>query len=444
MNVYDIIQTLCEAGYPTYIVGGAVRDSLIGTTPKDIDIATKATPEEIQGIFNLSQASVGKSFGVSLVGEVEVATFRKDRYEQFGAKNCQVSYADTIEDDISRRDLTINSLSLCPISGLIIDPFNGQGDLVKRIIRFTGDATERILEDPNRIIRACRFLAKIEGRFSKDTLKALRKNIHLLSEVAPERIGKEVLKAMELDHPSLFFGALEVIGGLDSVFPGFSECVNHPHGNHHKETIWEHLMLVGDSISPRFPLVKLAGFLHDCGKPYSFNNLEGTFIGHENAGSFLARRWLRRLKFSNEDISRVSNLIQVHMIGANAESSPKAIRKFRKTLADLGVTSQDWLRVRIADRKGNIGKLPFTFSQIRERREVFLEGPVELPFTVNSLALGGGELISILGLTPGPIVGKLQKALLEWVIEEGEEFNNPDSLLKRALVVLDSIPGYLA
>ena len=436
LNHLDIIEKLCEAGYPSYIVGGAVRDSILGDTPKDIDIATKATPEEIERLFNLHKGAVGKSFGVVLVGDYEVATFREDRYETYGAKNCQVSFASDIITDISRRDISVNGLALCPISGKIIDNFDGQGDLRKGIIRFIGDGEQRILEDPARIIRACRFLAKLEGRFAKDTLKVLKESSHLLSQVAPERLGKEVMKAMETRHPSLFFGALEVIGALDYVFPGFSVCVNHTHGNHHKETVWEHLMLVGDSITSKHPLVRLAGYLHDCGKPYSYSPIDGTFIGHENSSAFLARKWLSHLKFSNSEIDRVTGIIQTHMLGASPGNTPKAIRRFRKTLADLGVTCQDWLRLRIADRKGNINKTPFNFSDIRYRRGIFEDQDIELPFTVNSLALKGGDLIRIFNLTPGPIVGKLQKDLLSWVIEEGPEKNTPENLEGRARELL--------
>lgn len=438
MNHNQIIETLCQNGFSSYLVGGAVRDFFSNSNPKDFDIATSATPEQVAEIFGISSNTKGKQFGVIILNGYEIATFREDFYPNGnGAKNCEVQYAKTIQEDLSRRDLTINSLALCPVSGDVIDPFNGLKDLRKSVIRFTGNPNKRIQEDPCRILRACRFLCKFEGVFEKNTFEALQNNIHKIKEIDSERIHDEILKVMKLRNPSIFFNALYLIGGLDYVFPGFSKCVNHDHGNHHLETIWEHLMLVGDSISAKFPLVRLAGFLHDCGKPSSFNKKDGSFHGHEYTSANLADHWLKGLKFSNNERSTVVNLIRVHMLGATSEMSPKAIRKFRKALFDLNVEPSNWMRLRIADRKGNLHKNHFNFGDIRKRFSVF-SFKEELPFTVNSLALKGGDLVELFNLQKGPVVGKLQKHLLNFVLENGSEFNTVSALTVEANNFLNS------
>lgn len=427
-----IIQKLCQAGFETYLVGGAVRDLFDGKTPQDFDVVTKATPFEIEAVFQGERVdTVGKSFGVTIVNSIEVATFRTDHYpEANGAANCVAKFAETLEDDLSRRDFTINALALCPVTGNVVDNFNGRTDLANRTIRFVGDADQRIKEDPNRIVRACRFVAKLEGRFAIDTLFALRRNAHLVNtHVEPDRIMKEVMKAMELEQPSLFFAALHVIGALKYVFPELDKCVGHNHGKHHRETVWEHVMLAGDSVSPRFPLVRLAAFLHDVGKPSSWAfHHDGSFVGHEMVGAAIVDADLRMLRFSTADREKVVNLVKVHMLGATPGMTPKAVRRFRKTLNDLNLTPQEFLRLRIADRKSNLNKNRFTFGDIRYRRLVFVDVEQPLPFNVNSLALKGGQLIDLLGLTPGPVVGLLQKHLLDFVIENGPEFNSAELL----------------
>jgi tRNA nucleotidyltransferase (CCA-adding enzyme) len=438
MNHNKIIHTLCAAGFPSYLVGGAVRDLFDGSEPSDYDIVTQATPDQITEIFKgqCKVSTVGKSFGVTLVGGYEVATFRVDRYpEKNGAKNCVPVFATSIHDDLARRDFTVNAIALCPISGDYIDNFDGLVDLKNRVVRFVGDADERIQEDPNRIIRACRFVAKLHGTFDMDTLFALRKNAHLVgTHIEPERIAGEVKKAMTLPVPSLFFSALHVIGALDLVFPGLSACVDHDHGKFHKETVWDHLMIAGDSVNPRFPLVRLATFFHDVGKPKAFANQgDGSFIDHENIGTHIVDGWLNRLRFSTAERHFVTGLVASHMWGGGSEKlSPKAVRRLRKRLADLNVDIKDWLRVRIADRNANFNKQKFSLHQIRQRRVIFIELEQNLPLTVNSLALKGGELIEVFGLTPGKIVGQLQKHLLEYVLEEGSEVNTVEALKAEA------------
>lgn len=439
MNHNSIISQLCSAGFPTFLVGGAVRDLFSGFEPNDFDIVTQATPDQIEQVFQGCKVdTVGKSFGVTIVEGFEVATFRVDQFPNGnGSKNCIPTFAGSIHEDLARRDLTINALALCSITGELIDNHGGIADLRNSIVRFVGDPNERIAEDPNRIIRACRFIAKIQGSFEASTLEALRNNAHLVrTHVDPERISKEILKAVELEQPSLFFSALQLIGALEHIFPSLVECVGHEHGQWHKETVWEHLLLAGDSVDGRFPLVRLAAFLHDVGKPAAFRqNNDGTFVGHEVIGAEVIDGDLRRLRFSNSDREAVVGLIRAHMWGSDLQDiSPKAIRRLRFRLEGLNVSSSDWFRIRIADRSANLNKSPFTLAELRERVAALKFKGVEAApvFNAQALALKGGDIIRLFNLSPSPLVGKIQKHLVEFVVENGFELNTFDALREEA------------
>lgn len=444
MNHIEIINKLCKAGFPTFIVGGAVRDFFDGQEPSDFDIVTKATPDQIQSIFKGYKVNtVGKSFGVTIVEGYEIATFRIDRYPfGLGANNCVPVFAENIHEDISRRDFTVNSLALCPISGDYIDDFSGLEDLKNRVVRFVGNPFERIAEDPNRIIRACRFVAKLQGKFDDNTLKAIQESLpNVFSQIKPERISKEIMKAMELEFPSIFFAALAVTGALDLIFPGMEASIDHEHGKWHKETVWEHLMIAGDSISPKFPVVRLAAFLHDVGKPsaFAFHN-DGSFVNHEDVGYKMVDKWLKTLKFSNEDRDTITNLVKFHMLGGGSEKlSDKAIRRLQQKFSDNNVNIKNFMRLRIADRTANLYKENWGISDIKKRYSIFLSQNNQEPiFNVNSLALKGGDIIRIFNVTPGPLVGKIQKHLLEFVIEFGFEYNTQETLEKEVRFFIDS------
>lgn len=431
----DIIRRLCDHNHDTYLVGGGIRDMLSGYEPKDFDVVTEASPERIMDLFaDCDVKTVGKSFGVVLVNGYEVATFRHDRYNGIGDKNCTVYFAHSIREDLSRRDFTVNAMAYCELTGEIVDLHGGRGDLRSRIIRFVGDPLQRIKEDPNRIIRACRFLAKLEGEFDLATRAALSANAaYVADHVAPERIRLEILKAMGLARPSLFFSALHSIGALQYIFPSMDSCVEHTHGQHHIEDIFVHLMLAGDALVTEDPLLRLAMYLHDVGKPVAFSQrTDGSFVHHETIGEEIVAGELRALKFSNTEISRVKNLVHIHMRDGFT-TSDKAMRKFLKKLSDRHITFDDFLKIRIADRAANRKKQPYNDSEIKALVEhAHRVQNEELPLTPQSLAISGGDLMEIFNLSPGPIIGELQRYLLNQVLENGQEVNSRDSLLRLA------------
>lgn len=431
------------AGYQVYLVGGAVRDIVLGIEPNDFDFATNATPKEIKKVFRYTDHKVdfvGESFGVTLVDGVEVATFRGDEYHGDGCRDVAITYVDTIEEDLSRRDFTINAMALDK-NGNLIDPFGGVNDLLKRpeqcvVVRFVGDAQKRIWEDPNRIIRAFRFVARFQGTLDEESFQAIVDNRDRFSLIAPERVRLEILKTLETSkEASLFWNLMRISGVLDVFIPELVQGHNHDHGNHHSEDIWLHNMIAGDAVSTKFPLVKFAAYLHDIGKPASFDPELGTFYQHQHFGADITRNRLYNLKLSNEEIRHIVNLILVHMDGTRGMSS-KSRRRLKNKLAAYGIEWREYVRLRIADRTANIARPNFTISDIREYIEIFTLAE-EVPVSVNSLALSGGQLIEIFNLTPGPIVGKIQRELLKFVIDEGDEYNSCDFLLGQALKEFD-------
>lgn len=430
-NIWSVLES---AGHPTFLVGGAVRDYFLGHEPHDFDLATKARPEEIISLakkhFPDSDINfVGATFGVVLIDGIEIATFRGDRYTGNGnEKDVSISFVDTIEEDLSRRDFTWNAMAISSI-GEVIDPFNGYEDLENGIIRFVGDPNVRIAEDANRIIRLCRFVAKNDFEINFETFMAVRDNLHLVSSIAPERIKMEIMKAMELKNASAFWGALLTVGVLEMILPEMAEAWNHTGGKFHTETVWDHMMLAGDHVSTKFPIVKLAAYLHDIGKPLAYKIAsDGSFSGHEVLGKNIIVSRLKDLRFSNDEIFQIAGLCKFHM-RQMFDLSPKARRKLKKDLNEANLSWEDLTRIRIADTKANIANDALALYEIKN----IVCGCTmveEVVFSTHSLAVSGKDLIREWELSPGPIVGKLQKFLLSFSIEEGN--NDPDCLLLKS------------
>ena len=436
----EIVRRLCEQGWDAYIVGGAARDLLSGQAPIDYDVVTKAPYEVIQAIFrDRKVALVGVGFKVCIVDGIDVATFRKDVCFDLSDKDCQVKTAMSIHEDLARRDLTINAIAFCPYTGAVVDDFGGLEDLKNRIIRFTGDPGQRILEDPCRIIRACRFLAKLEGAFDPATFEALKAYGHLVKkQVAPERIRLEILKTMRYRRPSLFFDSLHEIGLLALIFPSMEQCYGHEGGKHHIETIDDHLRSVGDSISPNRPLLRLTGYLHDCGKPAAAcldDDNQTVFTKHEKTGAETVELELKKLRFSLKEIAYIKAHILYHMRSFESIATPKAVRKLLRDLQNADISWKHWLLLKMADQKGNQKKAPYSRDRIRT---VVLDIRNELKpqkgaaaLCIADLAVNGKDIVKAFDLEPGPQVGRILNFLIEQVIER-PELNTRERLLSLA------------
>jgi len=436
MNHIDIINKLEENGFEAYIVGGAVRDMFSNIIPKDVDIATNASPEEVVDIFAGEKVIMaGISFRVVLVDGYEVASYRADEYFGFSDKNVKITPTKTIEEDLSRRDFTINSMAYNVKEGRLVDPYSGKTDLMNKIIRFNRVARDRIKEDPCRIIRACRFLAKLKGTFDNDTFEALRDSSHLIAtHVAPERIRKEVLITMKYKYAGIFFASLQDIGGLEYIFPSLANCVGLDGGPYHGEEVFIHAMCTGNRISPQYPYIRLAGYLHDVGK---FQNAEYnddgeiTFRGHEEAGYELVKRDLAKLKFSKDEIKYITILIKYHMRSVFIGSSGKAIRKLIREFKENDIYYMDWIRLRVADRGGNKAKSPYTMQEVKDiiniiEREMYFN-EIDTAFSIKDLAIDGDDIMRILNIKPSKKVGDILKYCLDRVVDY-PELNNVENL----------------
>ncbi|MEN8210845.1 MAG: HD domain-containing protein [Thermodesulfobacteriota bacterium] len=423
--IHYILGTLQKNGFLSYIAGGAVRDMVLQRLPNDCDILTNASMDKINSLFSDQKITkAGKTFPVYIVNGIEVSSSRGDK-----------DIALFLESDLGKRDFTINAMAYDPIAKEIIDPFNGKNDLKNSIIKFTNNPEKRIMEDPVRMVRACRFAAMINGDISQASLEAILACKALLdSAVAKERIGHEIIKAMALEKPSLFFKALKQTELLSKIFPSLDRCYGFDGGPHHGETLFEHCMLVGDAISPKFPVLRLAGFLHDVGKfdAAITKNNKLTFPGHEKYTKNVVND-LTKLKFSIKDISYIKSLIKSHMRPLAPETTPKAARKLLAMLDSHNLDYKDFMRMRIADKKGNLFKNPYTLSEIKIRlKKLFVEMSDQSSFNINMLRLKGDDIAGILDIPPGPEIGRIKQILFEKVLDD-PELNNYDDLKKLCL-----------
>ena len=429
---FDIIKSLQDAGFKAFFVGGWVRDRVLRLhdvdVPKsqDIDIATSATPEEVERVFSDCKTDfVGRSFGVSLVDGVEVATFRVDKCRGLSDKNVSVEFVPTIEEDLARRDFTMNAIAFDPVTEVYIDPFNGINDTLDLRLRFVGEAQERIFEDPCRILRGLRFVARFNLTVPVAVLDVLRENSHLLNLIPRERFRLEILKAIkESTHPSRFFELAHKVGALRFIFPSLDDSWGVDHCRHHNEDLFEHAMLSGDFLADRDPILCLTGFLHDVGKLYTKRFYEETgdfrFRHHAEVGAEIVERELRDLHFSTDEIGLITGTILTHMrIVFGPQIRKRTTRRTLRALDELSVPLDWFIWVRIADNQGNLKRRRNPVEYEEDLRRPFIELENETPvFGPKNLALDGSQVMRELRISPGPRVGEILNHLVELVLDD--------------------------
>ena len=422
-----IISTLHENGFKAFLVGGSVRDFLMGIKSFDFDILTNALIDQITTIFKSEKVRiVGQSFKICLVNKIEICSARDN--------GGNVVFPD---NDLEMRDFTINSMAYDLNSKTIIDLFSGKDDLEKKIVRFTKNPYKRIDEDSLRIVRACRMASLINGSIEPVSKNALIDKSSLVkTEISPERLRIEILKAMEYKRPSIFFKNLHEIDVLKYIFPCLDQCFSLEGGPFHDETVFEHCMMTGDAISSKYPLLRLAGFLHDAGKYDAAVEKDGkiSFAGHEKYTGKI-RSDLKRMRFSNKEINYIISIVNIHMRPLKEDTTPKAVRKILRDLHRLNIDLHDFLRIRIADKKANRAKKPYTFFEIKLRLSKLLKEispDKNQTFTINDLEISGNDIIKILNIHPGPKIGQILDYLFERVLDE-PRLNNKAALEKLIL-----------
>lgn len=433
-----MIQELNKNGYEAYIVGGCVRDSILGKEPKDWDITTSALPQQVKAVFPKTFDTGIKHGTVTVVIEkenIEVTTYRIESEYENNRKPKEVEFTSSIEKDLGRRDFTINSIAYHPQLGFV-DVFNGMEDIRRKCIRAVGNPDKRFSEDALRMLRAIRFSAQLGFRVESMTLKSIANNCSLIKSISQERVKDELTKTLISKNPERF-ELLHTTGLLKYILPEFDLCFNTLQNNpYHIYNVALHSLKAAAHIQDDREL-RWAALLHDIGKPWvktTATDNTDHFYGHAQKGRQLAETILRRLKFDNKAINMICNLIENHDI--DVQPSSKSIRRWVCALGE--VIFINLLKLKEADIKA---QNPLYSSQrlesINDVLNIFFEiKDTQQCLSLSSLSISGIDLIN-LGIKPGKEIGFLLNKLLEEVIEN-PELNTREDLLSLAEQYLKS------
>ena len=435
-DVNYIINNFYKNSYEAYMVGGCVRDSILGVEPKDYDITTSAKPEETISLFEKTIPTGLKHGTITVIinsTPYEVTTFRTEGTYLDNRRPSSVDFVTDIKEDLSRRDFTINALAYNENTGLI-DYFNGVNDIKNKIIRCVGDADKRFKEDALRMLRAIRFSCQLTFDIEENTLKAIKDNYKLIENISFERIRDEICKILISPNPSRGLELLKDTNLLELILPEINSLVDFsPKCTNHNRNVFTHTLRVIDNTENDL-LLRLSALFHDVGKLNtltSFNN--GSFYGfpgHSIEGAIMSKRILSKLKFDNNTIKIVSKLIEHHLV-LNVDTM---LTKYevKKLLNDVGKNNISLLfKLQRADinsldnPKIFLDKVNYTeklTNEILENNE---------PLTIKDLDITGEDLISNLGLKPGKIIGDILNYLLDKVLEN-PNLNSKEILLNLA------------
>lgn len=435
-NVKYIIQKLSEAGYEAYAVGGCIRDSILGRIPGDWDITTSARPEEIKNIFKKT-IDTGIAHGtvtimISKEG-YEVTTYRIDGEYEDSRHPKEVIFTGNLAEDLKRRDFTINAMAYNDETGLV-DIFDGMGDIKKGIIRCVGEPEERFTEDALRMMRAIRFAAQLGYAIEENTSLAIRELASTLSNISAERIQTELVKLLVSDHPDWFRKAYEL--GMTKVFmPEFDALMDcHQNNPHHIYNVGEHVLHSLQHV-PADKVLRLTMLLHDIAKPVTHTTDEAGishFYGHNAIGKDISKKILKRLKFDNDTIGKVSLLVGCH--DDKLLTNHATLRKYISGLSPemfallLEVKRADMMAQSTYKRQEKEEELRI----VKEAYEAIIESKNCL--SLKELAVTGSDLIN-LGMKPSRELGEQLALLLNHVLEHPED-NQKEILLglmKKAL-----------
>jgi len=446
--VLAVCNRLRRSGHVAWVVGGSIRDLLLCELypdsphiPTDFDLASDARPERVSELFS-RVVPTGQAHGTVTVHwarhQVEVTTLRGESEYADGRHPGRVEYIDDIERDLARRDFTINAMALDIGSKSLIDPFGGLDDLRAGLLRAVGDPEQRFREDGLRVLRAARFAAVLNFDIEPRTLQAIAPSLSSYGKVSAERVRDEWLKSMKASRPSRAFRLMLDHGLLQITAPELVSMSGCTQNRHHAYDVWEHTLQVLDQVEPGTPELRLAALLHDVGKPscriLDPKTRDYTFHHHEKNGSAMADQILRRLRFSNQMRQQVTHLVRHHLVVYDSSWTDAAVRRW---LTRVGADRKD--EVLALCRADILGKGPDPQDELSLLEE--LQGRLRhlaqasLALKVGDLAIDGNEVMSELGVAPGPIVGGLLRRLLDDVLE-APEHNRREWLLERCRELL--------
>ncbi|EKE21103.1 MAG: hypothetical protein ACD_7C00352G0001 [uncultured bacterium] len=447
------LSKLKENEFEAFIVGGCVRDLILNKEPNDWDITTNSTPTQILNIF--PDGKYENRFGTVLVPEkylgnqeskenIEITTYRIESNYSDNRRPDEIKFAKKLEDDLKRRDFTVNAMALEITNEKdfkIVDLFGGQIDLKNKIIRAVGDANERFNEDALRMIRAIRFISQLKEKDStkswqleEKTFIAIQKNKDLLKFISPERLSDEFAKIILSNNPSLGVDLLVESGLMEYIIPEIYKTINITQNRHHYygpyNTVYKHLLASLETCPSAKLEVRLAAFLHDIGKPEAKRG-EGefsTFYGHEYISAKKASIILTRLKFPKKIIDKTVLLVKNHMFYYNVDEVGE--KGVRRVIQKVGLENiNDLIDVRIGDRLGS-GTAKAVPYKLRHFRYVVEKVSTDA-ISVSQLKINGNDLIKLLKIKPGPKIGTILDILLSEVIDDAS-LNTKKYLSRRA------------
>jgi tRNA nucleotidyltransferase (CCA-adding enzyme) len=423
-------------GKRAWVVGGCVRDALLGRPVADWDVATDALPEEMLAIFPRAIPTGIKHGTVTVLmggASIEVTTLRGEGAYSDGRRPDSVHFVDDITADLARRDFTINAIAYDPVSAELIDPHGGQRDLALRVIRAVGNPLERFAEDGLRVLRAARFAATLEMEIAKDTLAAIRPTLDTYRKVSQERVRDEWLKSMKARRPSRAFEVMRDAGILEITCPELLLGVGMEQNKYHAYDVWRHGMECMDACQGD-PILRIAALLHDVGKPASRARSEKTqdytFYDHDRIGAEIADPICARLRFSNDERARIVGLVRHHLFHYEADWSDATVRRWMRrvgkdSIPDLYVLNEADVRAKGVDATADLASLEALKAHVEK---VVAAGAA---LTTRDLAIDGKDLMKELALSPGPILGRILAHLLD-VVTTDPALNEREQLLARA------------
>lgn len=426
-DVQRVVETLIAAGHEAFVVGGCVRDALRGVDPQDWDVATSATPEEIQARFRRSLYT--NRFGTVVVQsgghEIEVTTYRIEGGYADHRRPDEVAFTTSLHEDLARRDFTMNAMAWRPArdGGELVDPFGGRADLERKIVRAVGDPGARFSEDALRMLRAVRFATVLRMRIDDPTADAILARAHLAAALSGERIQQELNKVLLAERPSTGVRLLSDLGLLAVLCPELEICKTIPQDKAIAQDVFEHSLITVDA-TPAGLVLRLAGLFHDVGKPDTYG--DGSFHQHQYVGEAITRRVLRRWKYPKDDIAAVCHLIRHHMFWYQPDWTAAAVRRFIRTVG-LDVIP-DLFALRRADNIGSGIRSPRMHALDELWARVQAEIERSTAFSPSDLAVDGTDVMRELGLPPSPAVGRVIRALFERVLDD-PDLNSRERLL---------------
>ncbi|KKQ44118.1 MAG: tRNA adenylyl-/cytidylyl-transferase [Candidatus Woesebacteria bacterium GW2011_GWA1_37_8] len=426
-----------DAGFEAYIVGGAVRDLLMGRVLYDWDLTTNATPEKILEIFG-DEAFYDNKFGkVGIKNEderpYEITTFRSEFGYSDSRRPDKIQWGKTLDEDLKRRDFTINALALRLVKSAhgeshnntdveIIDLFGGQKDLEGKLIRAVGDPFERFSEDALRMMRAVRIASELDFKIEEKTLFAINENAALIHKISRERVRDELLKTLASAHPYEGIQIFRNSGLLAEVLPELDKTFGIDQkspGRHHIYDVGTHCIMALKFCPSTDPIVRFATLIHDAGKAQTYKKLENgtiTFYNHELVSARIAKNIADRLRFSNEQKDKFWRLVRFHQFTVNENQTDSAIRRFIRNVTPQFLT--DMIDLRVGDRLG--GGASETSWRLEEFK-IRLTEVQKQPFSIRDLKVDGNDVMKVLGIKPGPKVGEILEKIFSDVEEKKTE-----------------------